>query len=238
MNLKVLQEHFAQSLTANLKNEELERLIIPAGSLRNEEALNVYRTDYATRLKEALVTNYEATLLVLGDEDFFSLAHSYVINHPSKLDNLTNYGEHFPEWIKSSSVTAWQMALFEKAFWKCFHQKRQNPLSLTPDFIMNSGFDLSDLTLIASDLRLDLVWQNRQIQSADFEELDLYTSSYFVIYKKYDTVSVEKLSELEFEILDELSKCSKINLISQREISAETWRQVFEIIQFSNIQQS
>lgn len=235
MNLKTLQEHFAQSLTGNLKNKELEDVIIPAGSLKNEEALNVYRTDYQARLKEALATNYEATLLVLGDDEFFFQAHSYILKHPSSLDNLTNYGESFPEWIENISTEACQMAMFERAFWKYFHQKRQTPFLLTPEIIINAGFDLSELTLISSDLRLDLVWQNREVRAPGFEELNLYSLSHFVLYKKHDNVAIVKLSELEFNVLDELSKCSKISNLSQKEISSETWMKVFEIIQFARV---
>lgn len=235
MNLKMLQEHFVHSLTTNSINKQLEKLVIPGGSLKIEEAMTIYRGDYQARMKEALSKNFEATWLFLGDEDFFRQAELYIFQYPSTLDNLTNYGEFFPEFIKEVSLEASQMATFEKAFWKYFHSEDKTPFKLTPEFISESSLNLLNLTLISSELSLDFIWENRETVTGISEDLDLFEPSYFALYKKEEKVEVVKVLKVEFEILVELSMCLKISELAPRELKPENWSRIFEIVRYAHV---
>lgn len=234
MNLKMWQEHFVHSLITNSKNEELEKLIIPAGSLTREDALNVYRQDYQARMKEALASNYEATWLVLGDEEFFSLSEEYISKHPSSYDNLTNYGDLFPQFLRTFSQEASEMAEFEKAFWKYFHAEDRPSIKLNSEIVIQAKFNLSEITFIASEIRLDLLWSKRLEKENILQKDNLYEESFYALYKREDKVEIAKLTKLEYEVLQELSICLQISCLSERGISTESWSRIFNLLQFSS----
>ena len=74
MQLRRIQELFVESTRTQTESADLVALIEAGGSLTNEEALKVYSLDYKARMQEALGQNYEATWLVLGDDEFLSYA--------------------------------------------------------------------------------------------------------------------------------------------------------------------
>jgi hypothetical protein len=234
MDLKTLQKNFVANVTSEHSSLD-ELFILPAGSLSKEQAMGIYREDYFARLKDALATNYEATWIILGDEDFFNHAEQYVITHPSELNNLTNYGNHFPAYLAKASKEASQMAYFERSFWTYFHMKDQSSIILNPEIISEAFFDLAGITLIQSELRLDLIWENREGGSNLLSELDLYEECYFAIYKAEAKVEIKKISKIEYDVLYELSHCSKLMNLSPREIEPESWKSILEVLKFSKL---
>lgn len=231
MDLKSLQEQFVALITSQTYAAGIEG-IIPGGSLSIDEATNVYRQDYRARLKEALSVNYEATWLILGDDDFFNQADLYINKYPSNLHNLTNYGEFFPEFLKDISNEASQMAMLERAFWRYFHNKDQAALVLTQAMIEEGSFDLAPLTLLESDLRIDLVWQYRESGSEVLSQLDLEETCYLALFKADEKVEIKKISKLVFDILSELKQVSKISSLTPREIAPDNWIMVFDILRY------
>ena len=126
MDLKELQLIFSSVVTGqdeNYKRDHLAGLISGGGTLNPDDAITVYAQDYQARLRDALSQNYEATWLIMGDEEFFEYADIYIRKYPSHLSNLTNYGEEFPELLGTNPelVDASKMAMFERAFWRAFH---------------------------------------------------------------------------------------------------------------------
>src|SRR4051812_17487252 len=94
------QKIFLDAILGSEVDDNLLANIKPAGSLSNLEALNVYRGDYTARMLEALGKNYEATWVLLGDEEFMDAATRYIKLNPSTYTNLTTYGESFPNFLE------------------------------------------------------------------------------------------------------------------------------------------
>lgn len=244
MELKLLQECFCQSIQANQDQDickELKKLLVGAGQLNLPEAIEVYSLDYKARMREALSKNYEATWLVLGDDDFFKLADLYIDNYPSEYSNLTSYGESFPLFLAGHEnlQDASKMASFEQAFWSFFHSKDQAKILLDDNKIINAEFNLEKIKCIESDMRLDLLWKHRESSlkgnSDDLEQLDLFEKTHVVMFKAEERVEVLRVDKVSFEIIMELKRCKKISLLQERTVSNEVWKEVFEVLVFSEI---
>jgi hypothetical protein len=244
MELKLLQKILCQSIQSNPEQnnfEEIKHLLVGAGDLSLADAIDVYSSDYKARMREALSKNYEATWLVMGDDDFFKIADLYIQSHPSSYKNLTAYGESFPLFISKQKdlEDASKMASFEQTFWSLFHSKDQKKLFLDEKKIITGEFNLENIKCIESDLRLDLLWKHResslQGNSDILEQLEIFEKTYLILFKAEDKVEVLKVSEASFAIIMELKDCKKITLLQEREVSNEVWKEVFEIILFSEI---
>jgi len=232
MDLYNFQKMFVDSIT--LKNEEYDLVsnIIPVGRLNPQEALYVYQDDYKARMREALGANYEATWRLMGDDNFFDVAEKFIFSHPSKFSNLTFYGDLFPLFLKEVSEEAHQMATFEHAFWKSFHAMDSKPKTISEESFGELSFDLSGLTLIHSQLRLDLIWQYRNSLSNELQDMNLFHESYFALYKREEKVEIERLVKNEYEILMELQKGIRIIDLDIGEVNPKHWMNIFNIIQY------
>ncbi len=237
MELKNIQQSFVAAVTSGNESQDLLALIEPGGSLSCMEAVEVYVQDYKARMQEALGTNFEATWLVMGDDEFLEYAQEYIYANPSALTNLTNFGEGFIELLKTKDVSdeVIQMALFETEFWKCFHAPDASVIDLVKDDIENAAFDLSSIQLFEADIRLDVVWENREGGSDGLDDIDLYERSYFALYKAGSKVEVNKLSALVFGLLKELKEVGRISSLTPREYSPQEWAEAFLVLRFSEI---
>lgn len=235
MNLKEMQQLFVKSVTSGSLSSVLRESISPGGSLTNESALNVYSMDYKARMQEALGKNYEATWLVMGDEDFVDLCQKYIVEHPSHLSNLTTYGDSFPEFIKKSGseLEIIQMSLFERQFWTCFHAEDKPPKTITEELLTTGTFSLDAISLFDSALRLDLIWAKREEGSEAFEGIEPYTQCFLAVYKAFEKVEVKKLLPESYLILSELKEVTKISELTPKEYSPEIWAEVLSVLSFN-----
>lgn len=237
MQLKKFQDSFVNMVTAQMQENELLEMIIPSGQLTEKEAIEVYSLDYSARLQEAMGSNYEATWLLLGDEDFFELSQNFIKSNPSHEDSLTNYGENFPEFLLLHSVDfeIIQMAQFERCFWKLFHSAHQNDVIITQEHLENSTFKLDEIYLYETDLRLDLIWQSREKEMDALSELNLYEKSYFVLFKKFEKVEILKISDSAYLLLKELKEVQIIKKMSSTESDPQVWAEVLSILKFAEL---
>ncbi len=241
MELKQLQTIFCGVVTKKNEDDEnnkqrLLEIIIAGGTLSPEGALLVYAQDYSARMREALGTNYEATWLMLGDEEFFLYADQYIKSYPSDLANLTYYGEYFPEMLAEQGLdlaSASKMAVLERAFWKFFHAADQAVLAVDEEMIKEGEFNLSQFVFIESEMRLDLVWTNRELGATAIADLELYEDSYFLIYKAENRVIVQKLNPQIFNFLIELREHKKIVNIRNVEVTSVQWPEILDILKHS-----
>lgn len=213
-------------------NHSIDDMLIGAGTLTSSEGLLVYQSDYNARLFEALSKNYEATWVVLGDDDFMELTKEYIKLFPSNSYTLNSYGENFPEFIseKNVDIDVINMAKFELAFWKLFHSPTQSRQTLTPQQIENGKFNLAPVELISSKLNLKLVWDNRENGISEDNQTNLYDDFYFVLYKSNQKVEVINLNQNQFIFLSELKKKNYIKNISNCSLGESDWNSIFSIL--------
>jgi hypothetical protein len=130
------------------------------------------------------------------------------------------------------------MASFEHAFWIIFHSKDQSRILIDEKKIISGEFHLENINCIESEMRLDLLWKHResslQGNSEILEQLEIFEKTYIVMFKAEEKVEVLKVDEAVFAIIMELKTCKKIPLLQERVVSSEVWKEVFEILSFSD----
>lgn len=237
MQLKKIQELFVDSVRSQTHSVELVGMIDPGGSLTRKEALGVYALDYKARMQEALGKNYEATWLVLGDDEFLAYAEEYISTYPSDLTNLTTYGDFFPDLLSLKEVVleVVQMAIFERDFWKCFHAPSSTLLAITAEMLEFSHFNLSVIHIFESEMRLDRIWQNRELGSEALGEVEIYELCHLVLFKAGDKVDVKKLSQDAYELLGKLKEEGRIILLPKKEYDPSVWAEIIAVLKFSTL---
>ncbi|MBY0517572.1 MAG: DNA-binding domain-containing protein [Bacteriovoracaceae bacterium] len=237
MQLKKIQQLFVDTVTSRVSSVELVGIIDPGGSLTAEGALKVYAMDYKARMQEALGKNYEATWLVLGDDEFLTYAEEYISLYPSDLTNLTSYGDHFPNLLTSKEVAheVYQMAVFEREFWRFFHANQSPPIELTQEVLGNAYFDLSGIIFFETEMRLDIIWQNRELGSESLGEFDLYEICYLAMFKAGEKVEVKKLSKKAYQLLEGLKEVGRVLELSAGEYDPNEWAEALSVLMFSKL---
>ena len=134
--------------------------------------LDIYAYAYRMRLIDALIQDFEALHTLLGDDQFHSLCHDYIQQHPSRHFSLRYLGQHMAYFLRTHDLYRQQPVLAELA---------------TFEWAMTEAFDAADATVITldtlaqltaeqwSDLRfsthpsvqqLELAWNVAEIWSA------------------------------------------------------------------------
>ena len=218
--------------------EEFLAQIKPVGKLTPSDVIQVYQTDYHARLEEALGKNFEATWLLLGDEDFHLFAQEYIKLHPSSLRNLTPYGSLFPEFLKSKNQEEFvtEMAAFEKNFWDIFHLAPKKEKTLLPDELAEREFNIEHLFLSHSSIKLHDLWLLRESSDMDLSLDDFEGEEYLAVFRSEDKVEVKKLNESQFKILNLIRETKTLNPAFERleEMKVVTtqqdWPMIFKIL--------
>lgn len=206
--MKHFQNIFLSAVLNHEFDSELLKLIEPAGTLSVEESIKVYQGDYSSRMMEALGQNYEATWVLLGDENFFSLGKKYIDSHPSTFKNLSSYGHHFDIFLEEEKVEVEviQMAAFEKAFWKYFHRapSQKSVVQNIEKVEFNCDFFISH-----SEIGLYDLWLLRETPPDSLN--DFLLEEYLCVFKKESRVEVQKISRIQYQLLDILRKTHTLN---------------------------
>lgn len=230
--MKSFQNKFLAAVLRDEFESSLLEMIEPVGTLSAEESVRVYQSDYVARMMEALGQNYEATWVLLGDEDFFSFGKKYIDSHPSSFQNLTSYGHEFDAFLASNNAETEviQMASFEKAFWKFFHQRPtvKRLFENIEEVKLEYNYYLS-----SSEIKLYDLWMTRESPPDSLEAF--LEQEYLCMFKKESKVEVLKVSELQHEILSMLKEQRSLsNVITQTEelginTTEDDWAKILEI---------
>jgi len=197
------QKRFLDAITNNVNDEALFTLMRPVAKLTSEKALAVYRDDYSARIIEALGSNYEATWLYLGDDDFFSLGREYIKKYPSHLKNLTYYGAEFPKFLQEQNqAEAFYIADFEKKFWQLFNSKDSVRKKYLPAELMagNITFNFDSCFLLEAPLNINKLWQHRAAAAHELEDLDFSKEVQLILYKEEGRVAILELTKPTYEL--------------------------------------
>ncbi len=215
--------------------KNIKQLISPAGSLTSEESIKVYQQDYSARLFEAISKNYEATWVVLGDEDFIKLANRYTELYPSKSYSLNFYGDSFPEFLEKAEdipLLCIQMAYFERAFWKFFHSDINIKKTLEINELASTEFILEDIELFESDADLKLIWDNKETGlNEELQEL-LFGEFFYTLFKANNKVEIDLITKNQYHFLKQLKERRFIEKIDITDLSLEDWSVLFKILSF------
>lgn len=107
--------------------EHDRRAIAPFIAVDNEDRSNsrlaIYEHAYASRLRDALESNYPLLARWFGAGVFAQLADEFIEAHPSRHFSVRNFGEAFPQWTKGKFADhPWvaEFAQWEWALGSCF----------------------------------------------------------------------------------------------------------------------
>lgn len=234
-------------------NAELLDQMIPIGKLTPKSVVGVYANDYRYRMLEAMQTNFETVWMVLGDEKFEELIFEFIKTHPSSESDLNLYGYMFPEFLSRNLELIEEMpflvelAKFEIAFWKMFHQPR-------PKIIDRNQFDQekvlssllifdSELVLIESKYNVFPLFQYKDKTLNDFfEENDpasINESAYYIFFKNDHQVSCHRLTSAQHAFLLQLKESKTLIEVinSEPDISEAEMMELFQLITSSLLHQ-
>ena len=104
-SIKTFQNQFVAAVVNKKPSETLLKDIIPGGKYtKSTEPIHLHRQGYIARLTEALGETFESIWWFLGDEEFFTICGEYISQHQSSVANLSNYGDHFIEFLKKHNI--------------------------------------------------------------------------------------------------------------------------------------
>jgi hypothetical protein len=239
MEFKAFQRSFVERVSQN-KSIDFSAALIPGGDLTLEEALNVYTQDYRARMQEALGKNFEATWVLLGDEEFFSLSREYILQNPSQAENLTIYGDSFVEFLEAKDLgdIVIQMAYFERSFWELFHRPDQPQTALTEAHLAAGEFHLQSYFFIHTQYDLEKIWNNREVGIGELSLDDLEGEKFYILFHSDQKAEIKSVEKKVFLVLEELKQKKKISLLEESissQLIPSDWAKVFEILQYSQI---
>lgn len=86
-----------------------QKLDTPFGNTIKESTrknFSVYQNNFLFSLIDLLATKFEVTSIVLGENNFKFFSRLFILETPSTSTNLDEYGDSFPEFIKSRTEVA------------------------------------------------------------------------------------------------------------------------------------
>ncbi|PHV00285.1 HvfC/BufC N-terminal domain-containing protein [Iodobacter sp. BJB302] len=76
------------------------------GSISRKREIAIYADGYFLRLAEALQNNYPALFQILGDDDFYTLARTYLPAHPSSHPSIRWFGDQLATFLAQEAPYA------------------------------------------------------------------------------------------------------------------------------------
>ncbi len=219
MNLQELQRQLKTQIETKSK---LSPEAFPAETLNPQcgedgrSRLSVYAGGYEARTLEALKEVYEAVRHIIGPKKFGELAQSYANVYPSNNYNLTFYGRHLPEFLKSYSLTndfpfLPDLALLEWKVCEAFHAFEKTPThpselsKIPPDDWEKISFVFQpSVGLVKSSWPVLDLWNARHTPVEQIK-IDLVNRPQnALVFREGFHVHGEPVSDLEFKVLEAL----------------------------------
>ena len=127
---------------------------------------SVYRNNVVVSLMEAMGETFPSVKIILGEENFATVARIFIANHPPKSAMMQAYGGEFPEFLKNfqplrNSPFVVDVANVEKFWIEAYHALDAQPLdgaqlgAIDPEQLMTIRFEVHPATsLVTSDYAL------------------------------------------------------------------------------------
>ncbi|MEK6555050.1 MAG: DNA-binding domain-containing protein [Bdellovibrionota bacterium] len=194
--------------------------ITPIAKLSARDSVDIYKRGYKARLIEGMGETFEAVWWVLGDEEYIKLAGEFVGNIPSRSFDLSEYGQEFSKFLKTSPIIGEipfisELARFEWIFKELFHSanisKVDNFLSLlgqNPDMKLRL---LPSVILWRSDFSIYEIWKRRSGEVSELNELEIKMMDHILCRKIEDKVHMTHLEESELRLLEQFENPRSID---------------------------
>lgn len=208
--LRAFQEEFLTRIHPGTRESfsgENPIAIQTAGTLGEQEAFQVYTTDYVLRMTEVLGEQFGGCWKVLGDDDFLASCEDYIKAYPSHYKTLSHYGESFPAFLEKKYAPDYgfigELAAFEWAYQKLFHSKRDE-IHLAQENLLEAILVRKEGTfIVSSEVNLMKIFQLKDTDDElTWEDID--QPGIFILYKEGYQVKFARLETIFKEVFDAL----------------------------------
>ncbi len=211
LSLNNIQSSFSRMISEGQSETGFIEKIIPGGSLSNEEAIAVYQQAYKARFTDVLGETFESVWWVLGDTQFFEVAHAYIYTHFENVYNLSEYGKKFPEFLSKNLLLKTypflaDLANFEWTFKELFHE--EDARGMNAEDLMGTALDGAIILrfkkaciLFSSDYDVVSIWDHRKDQSKEGLHIHWQNKINCMMYKYNKEIFIKKLEAFEFQLL-------------------------------------
>lgn len=250
-SLSEFQKQFSKAILQNQCTEELLQDIVPAGKLKNPQAvLSVHRRGYIAALTEQLGETFEAVWWALGDEEFLRASEQYIFSHPWESYNLIHYGEEFPDYLQKMYGTKIpflkDLAHFEWQFRTVFHLLNNEPIGEDKIKLLQSGSRVRliltpSLNFSRSEFAIYSLWKQREGKADGKEQIDIDQSENCLLYKKNHQVFIYVIESSALDLIEFLSKFEGayqdcLEIYSQKyPVSPQLVQNVFQVLIQENL---
>lgn len=206
--LDKLQNDMLRSLITQESSDDLGAT--PAQNMR------IYRNNARLLLRDMLKDTFPVTARLVGDAFFDTVSRDYMQAHPPADGDMTDYGAHFPAFLKrlpglQNYLYVPDMARLEWAAHDAYLSPRKPPLTTTAlsaaaadpmtlqlhvqphVFLLRAGWPIADL------------WQKITAAGDDLPEMELIAEeSFTAIYRDNNRIAVWSLTEGGYTFLEYL----------------------------------
>lgn len=194
--------------------------VTPIAELSTKASVDIYKRGYKARLIEGMGETFEAVWWVLGDEDYLKLAGEFVESIPSRSYDLSEYGQEFSEFLKTSPVIGEipfvsELARFEWIFKELFHAAN---ISRVDSFLSLLGQNpdlklriLPSIVLWKSDFSIYEIWKRRSGDVSELNGIDIEMKDHILCRKIDDKVHMTYLEESELRLLEQFENPRSID---------------------------
>lgn len=187
--------------------------LVAAGGLSPAEGIEVYQHAYQVRLCDTLAAHYEALHLILGDDDFSTLAEQYLMNHRPTSYTLGDFGHelctflHTHEYGTNAPILS-ELARFEWMFHKLFHEPETPPVTAQEFVALGQTNVVIDLTpslrFQTSDYSVYQLWSHRNRDTIDLNDYNAPEKRLFL--KRASGIYSVPLSDAEHALVQAIQQ--------------------------------
>ncbi|MEE4379750.1 MAG: DNA-binding domain-containing protein [Candidatus Competibacteraceae bacterium] len=215
-SLRELQTEFSRAVFGN--ELSFGAYVRPDGGLNPEHRVGIYRNNTFANFTDALQLTYPVVQRLVGDEFFSYAAAHYIGQTPSTSGDLQEYGDTFPEFLRTFKPAASlpylpDVASLEWAYEQVFYAAEPDPLDtlamsrIPEERYGDLRFTLSPASrLLTSAYPVLRIWQVNQDGFAGDQSVDLDSGgNQLLIIRRHLQVELEPLTEGEYVLLQALS---------------------------------
>ena len=231
-SLRKLQTEFAAAVLEGI--DEYRDYGIEASGLSAARRLQVYKNNLYISLTDALIAIYSVTHRLVGDDFFRHIAMQYIPMQPSKSGNLHEFGERFPQYLRSLQAIMSlpylpDVAELEWVYHRVFHSAHAEPLQveelqkLPAQYHDDLYFKLHPACqLIKSDYPILEIWLSNQgnYEGDGLISLEKGSVSLAVVRPELE-IEFQSLSAGDFVLLNEINNGSAFFIACEHAVQVE-----------------
>ncbi|MGZ3773243.1 MAG: HvfC/BufC family peptide modification chaperone [Pseudobdellovibrionaceae bacterium] len=198
------------------RDSEFIKGLKPKNLLTNSQAFQLYHHVYEARLTDILMNRFAAVRWVLGKKLFEKLCRKYIDAQASVNYNLQNFGNTFAEFLKDENKAnaipfIYDLARFEWVLKEIadkpsptpFANKHIKELLHCDDFKIQF---IDAVEIFESPYSVYEIWSQKNSPSYQFEDINWNHAESLLIYQINKKLSINPISTIEAEILNELKE--------------------------------